>query len=111
MVSLWLKLPRSTSVTAAVVVAGDSPYFEGHFPGFSLLPGVVQVQWAQKAAGQLLCLRGALCGVKTLKFTAPIRPGTSVLLRLERTAAGASFVYESTEGKILSRGTLVTEAS
>lgn len=106
-----LERPSATSVTAAVVVAGDSPYFEGHFPGFSLLPGVVQVQWAQKAAGQLLCLRGALCGVKTLKFTAPIRPGTTVLLRLERTAAGASFVYESTEGKILSRGTLVTEAS
>ncbi len=83
------------SAELLVSVASDAPFFEGHFPEFKLLPGLVQVDWACSLARRLLGVDAPLAGIRSLKFMAPILPGDTVLLRLSRTAAGVSFVYES----------------
>ena len=90
-------------------VPADSPYFEGHFPEFALLPGVVQVQWAKDIACRYWNLEANLLGVKALKFMSPIRPDDTVILKLSRSAAGVAFVYQKPDGSTLSRGTLVME--
>ena len=87
----------------------DSPYFDGHFPEFALLPGVVQVKWAQDVACRYWHLAGSVVGIKALKFMFPIRPDDTVVLRLSRSAGKVNFLYESPEGKTLSRGTLLLE--
>lgn len=96
-------------VRLVLTVSADSPYFKGHFPEFSLLPGLTQVKWAQDIAFGYWHLQSRLLGVKTLKFMSPIRPDDTVVLKLARSANKINFVYESPDGRILSRGVLVTE--
>lgn len=44
------------------------PYFEGHFPGNPMLPGVALLDLFQ------VLLRGQFHFIKSVKFTEPIRP-------------------------------------
>lgn len=106
-----LAAPSADEVVMVLTVTADCPFFEGHFPAFALLPGVVQVQWAKGVAARYWRLARPLTGIKTLKFTAPILPETALLLRLTRRENGVAFVYETREGKPLSRGTLIMEAA
>jgi 3-hydroxymyristoyl/3-hydroxydecanoyl-(acyl carrier protein) dehydratase len=64
-------------------VPADLAYFKGHFPGLPLLPGVVQVDWAMRFAALHLGVQPArFAGMKALKFTAPMAPGTTLSLDL-----------------------------
>jgi len=57
-------------------------YFDGHFPGIPLLPGLVQVQWAIDFASTLSGL-SRIRQINRLKFTALIRPDTALTLTLQ----------------------------
>jgi 3-hydroxymyristoyl/3-hydroxydecanoyl-(acyl carrier protein) dehydratase len=57
-------------------------YFAGHFAGFPILPGVVQLNWAIDYARRLFAVEGAFEALDNLKFQAPIRPDLEVLLQL-----------------------------
>jgi 3-hydroxymyristoyl/3-hydroxydecanoyl-(acyl carrier protein) dehydratase len=64
-------------------------YFEGHFPGFAILPGVVQLHWAIMLARAYLPIGAAIPAEMQIKFRRPIRPGAQLLLRLAlKEAAG-----------------------
>jgi 3-hydroxymyristoyl/3-hydroxydecanoyl-(acyl carrier protein) dehydratase len=71
----------------------DLPWFQGHFPGQPILPGIVQLKWAIEAAAQLVDAPGGLHGIQQLKFKQPIRPGTTLELTLERVDAGRAIVF------------------
>jgi 3-hydroxyacyl-[acyl-carrier-protein] dehydratase len=71
------------SVALELHVAAGLDYFQGHFPGLPILPGVVQVDWAMRFAEQHLnALAIHFAGLKALKFTAPVRPDTVLTLEL-----------------------------
>jgi acyl-coenzyme A synthetase/AMP-(fatty) acid ligase len=74
-------------------------WFKGHFPGHPLLPGVVQLHWAMRAAREHLHVRGVFQGLRALKFMRPIRPGKMLTLTLLSTPGGFEFRYASEEGK------------
>jgi len=57
-------------------------YFEGHFPGCPVLPGVVQVGWAIEFARQHIPFSGQFRSLAAVKFMRVIRPNTAVTLRL-----------------------------
>ncbi len=65
----------------------EEPYFEGHFPGNPIVPGVVLIECMAQAARLLLNARagaiktGFLVGVDATKFTQAVRPRD--LLRIE----------------------------
>jgi 3-hydroxymyristoyl/3-hydroxydecanoyl-(acyl carrier protein) dehydratase len=63
-------------------------YFEGHFPGFAILPGVVQLHWAIRLARAYLPIGVAVPAEMQIKFRRPIRPGAQLLLRLALKEAG-----------------------
>jgi len=71
---------------ADLLVPTDLLYFQGHFEGDPILPGVVQLDGAvlplvEEAWPEL---EGSLRRVMRLKFIAPIRPGDGIQVHLER---------------------------
>ena len=56
-------------------------WFKGHFPDQAVLPGVVQVNWANDVA-KLLFQNDEFRGVNSLKFNTMILPETRVKLSL-----------------------------
>jgi len=80
--------------------------FDGHFPGFPILPGVVQVDWAVELAREKLGLQGAFTGAENLKFVAIVKPGARPTLLLELAGGRLRFSYHGAQRRY-SSGVLV----
>ncbi|MDH3265491.1 MAG: hypothetical protein OEM25_00875 [Gammaproteobacteria bacterium] len=83
-------------------------FFQGHFPGQPILPGVVQVHWAIELARNYLGLKPTFTGIEALKFHNVIKPRTKLRLTLEKSEQTGklhfSFVSEMgmhSQGRIL----------
>lgn len=87
-----------TTWTAELVFDADAPYFGGHFPGFSVLPGVVQLGIARHFAEQFLRRAFTLASVKKMKFTHVVVPGVCVRLTLTR-LSDREISYEYRKGE------------
>jgi len=69
------------------------PGFEGHFDNQPVLPGVVQLDWAERLARELFALQPAFVGLDQLKFQQVIRPGSSVDIELTVNADGSELRF------------------
>jgi acyl-coenzyme A synthetase/AMP-(fatty) acid ligase/3-hydroxymyristoyl/3-hydroxydecanoyl-(acyl carrier protein) dehydratase len=70
----------------------DLAHFTGHFPQTPVLPGVVQIDWAQHLAQTLIAeLPPRFCGMEVLKFQQLVRPGDRLQLTLR---------FDATRGKL-----------
>ena len=110
-----LELDRS--IVAIKAVTMNEQFFQGHFPGRPIMPGVLIVEAMAQAAGVLAVQSLGLAGsgklvyfmaIEGAKFRAPVEPG--VLLKLE-----VEFVQKRTSvckfaGRALVDGKLVAEA-
>ena len=110
-----LELDRS--IVAIKAVTMNEQFFQGHFPGRPIMPGVLIVEALAQAAGVLAVQSLGLAGsgklvyfmaIEGAKFRAPVEPG--VLLKLE-----VEFVQKRTSvckfaGRALVDGKLVAEA-
>ena len=81
---------RDTSIHAVKAVTINEPFFQGHFPGRPIMPGVLIVEALAQAAGVLAVEALGLAGsgklvyfmaIEGAKFRQPVEPG--VLLRLD----------------------------
>ena len=86
-------------------------YLRGHFPGFAILPGVVQVDWAIRYGRQYFGVGSAAATIVQVKFRKPIRPGRPFDLRLDYSGEQRrlSFEYGDEEG-LYSSGRVVFDA-
>jgi 3-hydroxymyristoyl/3-hydroxydecanoyl-(acyl carrier protein) dehydratase len=75
--------------------------FTGHFPGYPLLPGVTQIDWAVFYGKQLLNSGSRFAGMEVIKFQEPILPGSVVQLALTWDAKKQKlhFSYSSENGQ------------
>ena len=64
-------------------VPADLAVFPGHFPGFPVVPGVLQLDWVLRAARDRLGLGAAPARVEMLKFKALLRPDQCFTLRID----------------------------
>ena len=83
-------LDPDKGIMAIKAVTINEPFFQGHFPGRPIMPGVLIVEALAQAAGVLAVEALGLAGsgklvyfmaIEGAKFRAPVEPG--VLLRLE----------------------------
>lgn len=81
-------------------VDADCPYFQGHFPGHPVLPGVVQVGWAAHFAQKHIGFKLSFKSIRLLKFKRLIRPNIDLRLVLDFDTARSSlsFNYSSKLG-------------
>lgn len=75
------------AATLQIEVAANSPYFDGHFAGSPILPGVTQVDWVIRFAHELFALPPNFARLENAKFHDWIGADTRIELALQRTAA------------------------
>ena len=78
----------------------DLAHFTGHFPQTPVLPGVVQIDWAQQLARQLIPeLPPRFCGMEVLKFQQLVRPGDRLQLSLRFDASRGKLYFAYRNGE------------
>lgn len=65
-----------------ITIDATQPLFAGHFPGAPILPGVMQLAFAQRLLDRLDGGPWRLRRVGRCKFAAPVVPGMTVSARL-----------------------------
>jgi acyl-coenzyme A synthetase/AMP-(fatty) acid ligase/uncharacterized membrane protein/3-hydroxymyristoyl/3-hydroxydecanoyl-(acyl carrier protein) dehydratase len=98
------------SVSLEFSISDTNPYFDGHFPGFSILPAVAQMELILRFAAQYLGTGIDPVEIKRVKFTNFIRPFTPLLLKLVKKEKTISFNISSSENEtVYSTGTVILE--
>ena len=82
-----------------ILVDAGNPWFQGHFPLFAILPGVVQIGWAEHYARILYGLEPGIAALEQVKFKRPILPGARLTLTLkpDLTARRVRYEYRDAE--------------
>ncbi len=83
----------SEHVLLALEIPADLLYFQGHFPGSPILPGVVQTDWSLTLGRRYFDLPPRFLGLQALKFQRVITPGMRVLLELQHDAAKSQLSF------------------
>ena len=81
-------------------------HFKGHFPGFPILPGIVQLDWAVRLGRRHFAGLEDSSGVDNFKCQALVFPDAELTLELRRDETGLHFRYYDAQrtyssGKIL----------
>jgi len=80
-------------VLMELTVPADLLYFNGHFEGAPILPGVVQLDWAIGYGRRYFALAPRFLGMLGLKFQRVITPGMVVQLELLHDAQKGSLAF------------------
>ena len=88
-------------------VTANEPFFQGHFPGFKVMPGVLIVEaLAQVGAVAILTEeenKGKLAlfgGIKNARFKRQVRPGDVLELTCELTARKGPVGFGTAEARV-----------
>lgn len=87
----------ATRLVAEALVPEASPVFEGHFPGFPLLPGVLMVEAMAQACGWLMIHRSGFTRIALLakvgeaKLRGMVRPGARLAVTAELVHDGSGY--------------------
>jgi UDP-3-O-[3-hydroxymyristoyl] N-acetylglucosamine deacetylase/3-hydroxyacyl-[acyl-carrier-protein] dehydratase len=114
MVDRVLKFEGETKATASKSVTINEPYFQGHFPGHPIMPGVLQVE-AMAQVASILLLRNAenagklgyFMSVDKVKFRKPVLPGDVLIIQVELLKARGKI--GKAHGQCLVNGEVVSE--
>lgn len=111
------RLEKDVAITAIKAVTMNEGFFQGHFPGRPIMPGVLIVEALAQAAGVLavesLDLAGSgklvyFMAIEGAKFRTPVEPGCLLTLQVEFVQKRSSVCKFA--GKALVDGKLAAEA-
>src|SRR5216683_1881568 len=88
-----LELKRRERIVAIKNVTINEPFFNGHFPGLPIMPGVLIIEAMAQAGGALLLTEVEdrsdkvilFTGIERAKFRRPVSPGDQLRLEMEVT--------------------------
>jgi beta-hydroxyacyl-ACP dehydratase FabZ len=123
----FLLVDRILSMTAGPIVAGskvtglknvsvNEPFFQGHFPGNPVMPGVLVLECMAQVAGCLFFAGEAepekklmyLSGVDKARFRRPVFPGDQIVVVAEILQVRSTLVRVKAEARV--DGALCAEA-
>jgi 3-hydroxyacyl-[acyl-carrier-protein] dehydratase len=86
-----LELKRKERIVAIKNVTINEPFFNGHFPGLPIMPGVLIVEAIAQAGGALLLTEVedrtdkvmVFTGIERAKFRRPVSPGDQLRIEVE----------------------------
>ena len=111
-------LDPEKGIVAIKAVTINEPFFQGHFPGRPIMPGVLIVEALAQAAGVLAVEALGLAGsgklvyfmaIDSAKFRRPVEPG--VLLRIEVDLVQDRGTVCKFAGRVLIDGKLAAETN
>ena len=90
MVDRILKIEGDEKIVGIKNVSINEPYFQGHFPGHPIMPGVLQLEAMAQVAGVLMLKGGESAGkvayfmsANNVKWRKPVRPGDQLIIEVE----------------------------
>jgi 3-hydroxyacyl-[acyl-carrier-protein] dehydratase len=99
----------------------NEPFFQGHFPGYPIMPGVLVVEAMAQAGGVIMMHEipdrdkklVVFTGIERAKFRRPVRPGDQLRIEVEvlsmRSRAGRIEGNAYVEGKLACQATLTCQ--
>ncbi len=102
-------------IVAIKNVTINEPYFQGHFPGHPIMPGVLQLEAIAQAAGILMLRRAEssnqlayFMAAENVKWRKPVQPGDALVIDVEMTKMRGKIGRAKGVCKV--RGEVVSEA-
>jgi UDP-3-O-[3-hydroxymyristoyl] N-acetylglucosamine deacetylase/3-hydroxyacyl-[acyl-carrier-protein] dehydratase len=115
MVDRILRFEGETKAVGMKLVTINEPYFQGHFPGHPIMPGVLQIEALAQVASILLLRNtenagklGYFMSVDKAKFRKPVMPGDVLTMHVELTKSRGKIGKAA--GQCLVNGEVVSEA-
>ena len=115
-----LELQRKERIVAIKNVTINEPFFNGHFPGLPIMPGVLIVEAIAQAGGALLLTEVedrsdkvmVFTGIERAKFRRPVSPGDQLRIVVEVNAwrAVPGMIAVKMKGEASVSGKKVAEA-
>jgi UDP-3-O-[3-hydroxymyristoyl] N-acetylglucosamine deacetylase / 3-hydroxyacyl-[acyl-carrier-protein] dehydratase len=116
MVDRIVSLEGETKCTGVKNVTVNEPFFQGHFPGHPVMPGVLQVEAMAQVGSILLLMQpghagkiGYFMSADAIKFRKPVMPGDTLFIEVELTSKKGKGIAKA-KGRCLVNGQVVSEA-
>jgi 3-hydroxyacyl-[acyl-carrier-protein] dehydratase len=99
----------------------NEPFFQGHFPGYPIMPGVLVVEAMAQAGGMIMLAEipdrdkklVVFTGIERAKFRRPVTPGDQLRIEVDvlsfRTRAGRIEGHAYVDGKLACEATLTCQ--
>ncbi len=88
-----IEFEKNKSILAIKNVSFNEPFFNGHFPGYPVMPGVLILEALAQASGLLVFKTPSLCppneslylfvGIDKARFKKPVIPGDQLKLKVK----------------------------
>jgi 3-hydroxymyristoyl/3-hydroxydecanoyl-(acyl carrier protein) dehydratase len=92
-------LKSADAVKLEFCIPASSDFFDGHFPEYKLLPAVAQFEIVTRFSKKYFGTQRYVPHIHRIKFSAPIRPDTAVVLCLERNQQKGTVTYSLADKK------------
>jgi UDP-3-O-[3-hydroxymyristoyl] N-acetylglucosamine deacetylase/3-hydroxyacyl-[acyl-carrier-protein] dehydratase len=107
---------KGEGLSALKNVSINEPYFQGHYPGNPVMPGVLQIEAMAQAAGVLMLRKISAEGKTALfmscdkvKFRRAVRPGDQLIINVKLTKSRGNKIGVA-EGECLVNGQVTSSA-
>jgi 3-hydroxyacyl-[acyl-carrier-protein] dehydratase len=116
-----VEMERRIRIVAIKNVTINEPFFQGHFPGYPIMPGVLMVEAIAQAGGTLLLTEFPdredklmlFTGIDNAKFRRPVVPGDQVRIEVKvlqwRSRAVRMVGIATVDGKVVCEATIMCQ--